>query len=167
MALHPDRLQAQHTSQNVMYAADSFTLSHLLRQHWNSHPTHQGVSAQRVHFPGGSSALHTSSPLDKGQEAAELTYLTQLGCFTLPPKAVLDNLMAAYFTYFHPLYPVLSKTKFEEQYSQVLSGGVPMLQLWGMLYVSCTLCEMADLEQAGFKTRFEALRSFCVRGKVS
>lgn len=165
MALPLERLDDTHTSQNVMYAGDLFTLSHLLRQHWKSQDRSK-VSQNRVHFPSGPSESNDIAGIAQDQQQIQLQYLAQIGCFTLPPKNTLDRMISSYFNFFHPVYPVLSRARFYQQYETVLSGGVPMLLLWGMLYVSSTLCSLEDLKIAGFRNRFEALRSFCVRGKV-
>lgn len=166
MALPLERLDDAHTSQDVMYAGDLFTLSHLLREHWKAQGNAK-VSQNRLHFPSVAPETSELSGIAQDQQHVQLQYLAQIGCFTLPPKNVLDRMISAYFNYFHPVYPILSRARFYQQYGTVLSGGVPMLLLWGMLYVSTTLCSLDDLKSAGFRTRFEALRSFCIRGKVS
>lgn len=165
MAIPVEKLDEAHDSHNVMYAGNLFTLSHLLRQHWKSQDSTK-VSEDRLHFPGSMPTTSNASLITQEQHHLQLQFLSQIGCFTLPPKQVLDRMVSAYFNYFHPVYPVLSRARFYQQYETVLSGGVPMLLLWGMLYVSSTLCELEDLKTAGFHSRFEALRSFCVRGKV-
>lgn len=165
MAIPADKLDQAHDSQNVMYAGNLFTLSHLLRQHWNSQDNTK-VPQDRLHFPAGIQESSNVSQIAQQQHQSQLQFLSQIGCFTLPPKQVLDRMVTAYFNYFHPVYPVLSRARFYQQYETVMSGGVPMLLLWGILYVSCTLCNLEDLKTAGFHSRFEALRSFCVRGKV-
>ncbi|OQV09366.1 Fungal specific transcription factor domain-containing protein [Cladophialophora immunda] len=42
----------------------------------------------------------------------ELHYLKNVGCFDIPPPHVLSALIDAYFTIFHPFFPVVQKSEF-------------------------------------------------------
>ncbi|EPE02145.1 acetamidase regulatory protein [Ophiostoma piceae UAMH 11346] len=65
------------------------------------------ASASVHHFPSNQiSRKYTSHELDRIPREA----------FELPPKAVVDALLAAYFRYVHPGFPVLDKAAFMGQY---------------------------------------------------
>lgn len=169
MQLERHDIESTHDAHDVTYASDLFTLSYILRHKWDQRAGATLGLTRREHFPGpaGMNALlrSTSTPANK-QDIAEAQYLADMGCFVLPPKHVLDNMISAYFQYFHPNYPIIARATFMHKYVNVLSGSIPLLLLWGMLYVGCTLCSSEDIEHAGFANRFEALRSFAKRGKA-
>ncbi|OAP63166.1 hypothetical protein AYL99_02393 [Fonsecaea erecta] len=63
--------------------------------------------------------LHLASDKNQGSFAPvsgcsedELHYLKSVGCFDVPPSHVLSALIDAYFTIFHPFFPVVQKSDF-------------------------------------------------------
>lgn len=152
-----DKLSAN--QQELVYMPDTFTLAHALRRYWKRAAIAE-VPTERVHF-----LLSTGAPRATCSQT-ELDYLTAKGCFTLPPKLVLDEMFKAYFEHFNPIYPVVDRQLFYSRYEQIQLGVISPLQIWGMLYVASTLCDFQHLQNAGFTDRFEALRTFAQRGKA-
>lgn len=69
-------------------------------------------------------------------EAAKL--LEQRGCFHVPAKPLLDEFMEKYFTYFHPLVPMLDEERFWVSYGErnETNRDQSLFVLQAMLFVS-------------------------------
>ncbi|KAG5790026.1 hypothetical protein H9Q69_010920 [Fusarium xylarioides] len=67
-----------------------------------------------VHFPMPQDTLALSIPA--GLEPLEIRILQRRGAFVLPPKALCDNLIETFFSWVHPIVPVINRTKFMSQY---------------------------------------------------
>lgn len=66
------------------------------------------------------------------------------GDYVLPPRRVADSLLACYWTFIHPLYPVLSRTIFAQFYEALWTGRslslpVPPLMSMDEATMVCTL----------------------------
>ncbi|CAK7218066.1 hypothetical protein SBRCBS47491_003380 [Sporothrix bragantina] len=87
----------------IVYVGQEYSNIHyLIRQR-----ARRASSASVYHFPSNQIARkYTSHELDRIPREA----------FTLPPKAVVDALLAAYFKHVHPGFPVLDKAAFLGQY---------------------------------------------------
>ncbi|PNP78675.1 hypothetical protein FNYG_08021 [Fusarium nygamai] len=51
-----------------------------------------------------------------GLDPLELRILKRRGAFVLPPKTLCDDLIQTYFSWVHPIVPVINRTKFMSQY---------------------------------------------------
>ncbi len=75
----------------------------------------------------------------------DLQYLTLKGAFDLPPKRLLDDLVANYFRVFHPFFPVVDKQAFFLQFNgpNSLDGirgcGISLLLLQSIIFTSCAV----------------------------
>lgn len=73
----------------------------------------------------------------------DFEYLQRIGCFELPQRDALDELVRAYFLYVHPSLPLIDEGAFWDVYLGLQSGGVcnaPRLSLLvfqAMLLVAC------------------------------
>ncbi|KIY03657.1 uncharacterized protein Z520_00348 [Fonsecaea multimorphosa CBS 102226] len=60
----------------------------------------------------------SSAPVS-GCSEDELHYLKNAGCFDIPPPQVLSALIDAYFTIFHPFFPVVQKSEFMQSMKSI------------------------------------------------
>ncbi|KAF5703218.1 cutinase transcription factor 1 alpha [Fusarium mundagurra] len=67
-----------------------------------------------VHFPMPQDTLALSIPA--GLDPLEIQILKRRGAFVLPPKTLCDDLIETFFSWVHPIVPVINRTKFMSQY---------------------------------------------------
>ena len=53
---------------------------------------------------------------NRDARAEDMRFLKQKGAFDLPPKAILDDCVSAYFRFFHPFFPVVDRPSFLAKY---------------------------------------------------
>ncbi|KAF5668799.1 cutinase transcription factor 1 alpha [Fusarium denticulatum] len=83
-----------------------------------------------VHFPMPQDTLALSIPA--ALDPLEVQILNRKGAFVLPPKPLCDDLIQTYFSWVHPIVPVINRTKFMSQYRD--PGNPP-----SMLLLQCIL----------------------------
>lgn len=73
----------------------------------------------------------------------DFKFLENKGCFHIPQRPILDDLVREYFLHVHPGLPVIDERRFWEMY---LSGGrrpecrkIPLFLFRAMLFVSCAV----------------------------
>ncbi|KAF5674614.1 cutinase transcription factor 1 alpha [Fusarium circinatum] len=88
---------------HVLYLGESAGFDLLLRG-----------SQSPVHFPMPQDTLALSVPA--GLDPLEIQILKRRGAFVLPPKALCDDLIETFFSWVHPIVPVINRTKFMSQY---------------------------------------------------
>jgi hypothetical protein len=69
-------------------------------------------------------------------EAEDLEYLRRKGCFDLPEES--DSLLAAYFHYVHPLFPVLDGPLFLQVHADGGLETMNLLLLWSVFSISAS-----------------------------
>ncbi|KIV88647.1 hypothetical protein PV10_08311 [Exophiala mesophila] len=74
--------------------------------------------------------------LDLKQE--EIHLLQQKGAFSLPPPDIQRELLDAYFSWLHPLQPIIDKQQFLCAFE---SGQAPMILLQALLFAGTTCCD--------------------------
>ncbi|KAK7432276.1 hypothetical protein QQZ08_001221 [Neonectria magnoliae] len=80
-------------------------------------------------------------------------YLSDEGALTLPDLHTCVPALQAYFTWFHPCFPVLDRAEFTRR---LASFDVSYLLLQSMLFIGATYCENDTIVSMGFKDRSEA-----------
>ncbi|KAF5580445.1 cutinase transcription factor 1 alpha [Fusarium subglutinans] len=88
---------------HVLYLGESAGFDLLLRG-----------SQSPVHFPMPQDTHALSIPA--GLDPLEIQILKRRGAFVLPPKALCDDLIETFFSWVHPIVPVINRTKFMSQY---------------------------------------------------
>jgi len=105
------------------------------------------------------SAMSYDSPCG----ASAVDYLTREGAFARPAPAASDAILHAYFTWFHPCFPVVDRAVISAAYA---ARSVSPLLLNAMLFVGSTYASAQLLVEAGFGDRHEAKSCFYHRAKL-
>lgn len=107
--------------------------------------------------PGGNTQFHTSftsySFLDSDfvsrLSTTDTEYLERLGCFELPVPEVLDQLLAAYFRYVQPHFPLIDESSFWDLYtSSSTSTGTASRMSLPVLYALVLVSSSVSQAQA-------------------
>ncbi|CVL07975.1 uncharacterized protein FMAN_09686 [Fusarium mangiferae] len=107
--------------------------------------------------------IRPSSLKETDTEVAKL--LEQRGCLHVPAKHILDEFMEKYFSYFHPLVPILDEQRFWVSYGEQgeTNGDLSLFVLQAMLFVSSPYVPLKTLIGLGFRTVQEAQDEFYIR----
>lgn len=106
----------------------------------------------------------------------DVAYLKTKGCFNLPSRPVMDELLKCYFEFIHPHLPMLDEQEFWETY---LAGGselphfhhadgysISLLLFQAMIFAATTCASMSTLKQAGYKSRLAARRAMFSKVRI-
>ncbi|PLB46236.1 Zn(II)2Cys6 transcription factor [Aspergillus steynii IBT 23096] len=119
----------------------------------------------RLHYPIPE-RLETNSARVEELRAHKAKLETQLqadGAFSYPPTETLETLLRAYFTWFHPCFPILDRTTVQQSYAE---GNISPLLLQAMLFIGVSLCTDAEFARTGFEIRYRAKFLFYSRAKA-
>jgi hypothetical protein len=152
---HPPKPNAQ-----VVYLGETFNLTHLLR-------TTNPEARRSDHQLHRTLLLDSRPPPRPLHSDAEYTHdlLERQGAFTLPSETIIHELFRAYFTSFHPHYPVLERGDFAARYRRPLENPSYFL-FQTVLFSAAGHCEMSVLRRAGFSSRHEARSILFRRAKA-
>ncbi|KAF5541305.1 c6 zinc finger domain-containing protein [Fusarium mexicanum] len=109
---------------------------------------------------------HFIQPLSLREADTEVAkLLEQRGCLHVPAKPILDEFMEKYFSYFHPLVPVLDEQTFWLSYGEEseTNRNLSLFVLQAMLFVSSPYVSQETLIGLGFRTVQEAQDEFYIR----
>ena len=116
-----------------------------------------------VHYPLPENIKGSRARLTE-LDNVEIDILHQRGAFLLPPRALCDELIESYFTWIHPIVPVINKTKFMRRYKD--SKNPPsLLLLQAMLLAGSRVCTNPQLMDANGSSTPAAL-TFYKRAKA-
>ncbi|KAE8148346.1 Zn(II)2Cys6 transcription factor [Aspergillus avenaceus] len=119
----------------------------------------------RLHYPIPEKSDTSSTrdgPLRAHREKVE-DQLRADGAFSYPPAETCALLLKAYFTWFHPCFPILERSAVQQAYNR---GDLSHLLLQSMLFIGISLCTDADFAQTGFSVRYQAKFLFYNRAKA-
>lgn len=74
----------------------------------------------------------------------DVEFLEAEGCFHLPTRRIMDQILQQYFLHVHPLLPVLNEGDFWEMYYNRGPEGVPKMSLLvfqAIMFVSCNVSD--------------------------
>lgn len=116
----------------------------------NSTPRDQRL---RYPIPDAISSASSSSAFETKRRAARNEYLVQNGAFSFPSNEVCEVLLEAYFSWFHPCYPILDRRSFFASYvTKTLS---PLL-FQAVLFIGMTHSNDKVMKSLGYSDRQEA-----------
>lgn len=94
----------------------------------------------------------------------DVKFLEYKGCFHIPQRPILDDLVREYFLHVHPVLPVLDERLFWEIY---IPGGsrtgcrkVPLFVFRAMLFVSCSV---SDFDRGPYLSLSNGYCVVCIR----
>jgi Fungal specific transcription factor domain len=120
-------------------------------------------SADVVHYPLPENVRGSRARLTE-LDNVEMDILHQRGAFLLPPRALCDELIEAYFKWVHPIVPVINRTRFMRQYRD--SKNPPsLLLIQAILLAGSRVCNNPQLMDANGSTTPAAL-TFYKRAKA-
>lgn len=114
-----------------------------------------------VHFPMPQDTVALSIPA--GLDPLEIQILKRRGAFVLPPKTLCDDLIETYFSWVHPIVPVINRTKFMSQYRDPTSPP-SMLLLQCVLLAGARISTNSELRVDGSTST--AVATFYRRAKA-
>ncbi|RSL47812.1 hypothetical protein CEP54_013217 [Fusarium duplospermum] len=109
------------------------------------------------------------APDTKSLLPQDLAFLTSQGCFVVPHRAALDEFMQQYFLHVHPMLPILNEKDHWQAYNSQdpqSQGGMSILVLQGLLFVSSGFMSLETIKSLGFRTVHQAKLAFYRRAKL-
>ena len=120
-------------------------------------------AADVVHYPLPENIRGSRARLTE-LDNVEIEILHQRGAFLLPPRGLCDELIEAYFTWVHPIVPIINRTRFMRQYKDP-KNPPSLLLLQAVLLAGSRVCDNAQLMDAEGSTTPAAL-TFYKRAKA-
>ncbi|KAI6750486.1 hypothetical protein HG530_014767 [Fusarium avenaceum] len=90
-------------------------------------------------------------------------YLRDEGALKLPDSQACIPALQAYFTWFHPCFPILDRADFTRK---LLLSQVPHILLQSMLFIGTTYCDNTIITSMGFRGRTEAKAELYTRARL-
>ncbi|KAK4230053.1 putative cutinase transcription factor 1 alpha [Podospora fimiseda] len=120
-------------------------------------------AADVVHYPLPENVKGSRARLTE-LDSVEIDILHQRGAFLLPPRTLCDELIDSYFTWIHPIVPIINKTKFMRRYKDQ-KNPPSLLLLQAMLLAGSRVCTNQQLMDANGSATPAAL-TFYKRAKA-
>lgn len=123
------------------------------------------MSKTRLHYsiPERLDANTTRDEALRAHKSAMEDQLTRNGAFAFPSKDIREPLLQAYFTWFHPCFPILDRKVIHDTYK---NESISPLLLQSMLFIGVSLCPDTTFAKAGFQTRYRAKVLFHSRARA-
>lgn len=96
-------------------------------------------------------------------DAADIAYLKAKGAFDPPSEQLMNSLVSAYLTQFHPLYSIVNKIELERVHNE---RKTPWLLMHTVCFIGATFCDSAVIHQSNFKSRLDARRDYYHKAKL-
>ncbi|KAK7443713.1 hypothetical protein Landi51_09061 [Colletotrichum acutatum] len=133
----------------------------------NEAATSDGLLKGRLTFPvpqtPQSHGLATSPASVPSMSSATERYLRDEGALTFPDMQSCLPALHAYFTWFHPCFPILDRADISRR---LVTMDISPLLLQAMLFIGSTYCDEATILGMGFKDRSEAKNLTYSRARV-
>lgn len=147
---------------SITYLGESFPLAIVLED------LRGGKGQPRLHHPGppcpATEDTHVPQdvhPLHMLPE--EITFLEAKKAFELPDRKTLDALVDVFLTRIYPLYPVVNRQEFLQEYK---ARRTPWILLHAVCFISATFCPLKTLHRAGYDHRRQARWMFYTKAKA-
>ena len=109
-----------------------------------------GEESIRLSFPAPpeqSSELSVVALAQSSRKSKRIEYLRSIGAFACPDDEIWEQVLTAYFKWFHPCFPILDRPSFHRDFA---SKTISPLLLQAILFVGVTYCEPNLLHRMGF-----------------
>ncbi|OWT43551.1 acyl-CoA dehydrogenase [Pochonia chlamydosporia 170] len=117
----------------------------------------------RLTFPIPGSPGSQSQVEGAGISASTMRYLRDEGALTLPDLQTCLPALQAYFTWFHPSFPILDRA---EVTRRLAAMDISRFLLQAVLFIGATYCDDATILDMGFTDRSEAKRVLYTRARL-
>ncbi|KAG5977246.1 hypothetical protein E4U55_006947, partial [Claviceps digitariae] len=107
----------------------------------------------RLTFPIPGSPSSQPQVQGAGTSASTMRYLREEGALTLPDLHTCMPALQAYFTWFHPSFPILDRA---EVTRRLAAMDISRFLLQAMLFIGATYCDDDTILAMGFQDRLEA-----------
>ena len=147
--------QLSNASQQTVFLGESSPLTCVIDEGRTRSPEKGYASAMqktRLHYP----IPERLSTRDEALRAHKIKMADQLhqdDAFSFPPKQTCETLLQAYFTWFHPCFPILDRAVIHEAYGNM---SLSPLLLQSMLFIGVSLCTDKAFANTGLKNRYHA-----------
>lgn len=146
----------------MLYLGETFTLAFVVKTVCSPSGSSSDV---RTHYPIPVSVADRTDRRDVSVRSflqPEEAFLQAHGAFTTPTKELSDELVAVFFKYFHPAWPVFDRRFFDTMYDR---NQASLLVLQTIYFIAVSICDDDLLNRAGFTDRYQARRVFYSRAK--
>lgn len=139
----------------VAYLGESSNLSLLVHDHYGT--------TDVVHYPLPENVRGAKARVNE-MDNMEIEILHQRGAFLLPPRALCDELVEAFFKWVAPVVPVINRSRFMRQYRDP-KNPPSLLLLQAVLLAGSRVCTNAQLMDSSGSTTPAAM-TFYKRAKA-
>jgi hypothetical protein len=123
-------------------------------------PDHLAPSDNRglqYSIPDAVSAKTATTLLEARRKSAKFETLSREGAFSFPPQNICETLFRAYFSWFHPCFPIVERAGF---YNSYISKTISPLLLQAVLFIGASYCTEDILKGIGVPDRHDARSTF-------
>lgn len=133
--------------------SSSISLVHTTHNPSTSSPQ-SAVDRTRLRYPipDAVSSKASNTPFETRRKAARIEFLTKDGAFEFPGNEVCEVLFEAYFSWFHPCFPILDRQNFFKSY---ITKTISPLLLQAVLFVGASHCNQKVMAGLGYPDRQE------------
>ncbi|ODA80164.1 hypothetical protein RJ55_03122 [Drechmeria coniospora] len=124
---------------------------------------HSFSQKPRLTFPIPGSPSSSTYADGRGISASTMRYLRDEGALTLPDLRTCLPALQAYFTWFHPSFPVVDRAEITRRLAAM---NISPFLLQAMLFIGATYCGDDTIVAMGFRDRAEAKRLLYTRARL-
>ncbi|KAH6663506.1 fungal-specific transcription factor domain-containing protein [Halenospora varia] len=157
--------QGQLNGADTVFLGESNSISLVHTAQNSSATNHQSLADKgslRYAIPATVSSQTTSTPFENRRKAARIEFLTKDGAFSFPSNEVCEVLFEAYFSWFHPCFPILDRHNFFNSY---ITKTISPLLFQAVLFVGASHCNQKVMRNLGYPDRQEARNTIYNRAK--
>ncbi|KAK8147106.1 hypothetical protein G3M48_002095 [Beauveria asiatica] len=133
------------------------------REHGDATSNQPGGAQSRYTFHLPAKRPNPAQAEGSGIKESTLRYLRDEGVFDLPSQEQCAPALRAFFTWFHPCFPVVDAADLARRFTE---NRVPKVLMYAMLIVGCTYCDDSVISGMGLSDRFQAKTLFYTRAKL-
>ncbi|KFZ20450.1 hypothetical protein V501_00130 [Pseudogymnoascus sp. VKM F-4519 (FW-2642)] len=116
-------------------------------------PSPNDKARLRYPIPDTVNAKMSAGPLEMQRREKRIAYLVQEGAFSFPSNEAREVLLHAYFSWFHPCFPIVDRKTLYKSYT---TKTISPLLLQSLLFVGASHCSEETLRQHGYPNRHDA-----------